>query len=348
MNRLKEKDRTIAFDQRCREPSRAWRVHVVSGRGDERVGQEENHHSGNTKPNDSFTREPALHSIPSYSTGPAPLRNAITIAPKVRRPNLALLICFGGAATALLGLAWDISIHSSYPSLAVHETPLDPLSPAHDLIAAGILVSAASAAWAIGKSVNRWLGALALVPVLASMGWIAATAMDAPTLPTGTADQQAAANSLWQKTQTATVRYESLANARADGYVAFNPISASLVHYVKPEYMQDGRILDPQYVESLVYENTLRGPVLVAAMYSLEDPNAAPPDVAGQLTPWHRHDDLCFTPTGEVVGAAPSCPPGSATYFTPWMLHVWLVPNRYGRFAADLDPWSELEIELFG
>jgi len=69
-----------------------------------------------------------------------------------------------------------------------------------------------------------------------------------------------------------------------------------------------------------------------------EDPNAAPPDVGGQLTPWHRHDDLCFTPGGEVVGAAPACPSGSATYYTPWMLHVWLVPNRYGRFAADLDP----------
>jgi hypothetical protein len=270
------------------------------------------------------------------------------IVSNLRSPNLALLICFGGTATALLGLAWDISIHSAYPSLAVHETPLDPLSPAHDLIAAGILVAAASAAWAIGKSVNRWLGALALVPVLASMGWIAATAMGAPTLPTGTADQQAAANRLWEATQKATVRYRSLASARAEGYIAFNPISASLVHYVKPEYMQDGRILDAQHVESLVYENTLRGPVLVAAMYSLEDPNAAPPDVAGQLTPWHRHDDLCFTPAGEVVGAAPSCPPGSATYFTPWMLHVWLVPNRYGRFAADLDPWNELKIELFG
>jgi hypothetical protein len=28
------------------------------------------------------------------------------------------------------------------------------------------------------------------------------------------------------------------------------------------------------------------------------------------------------------------------------MLHVWLVPNRYGRFAADLDPWNGLAIQL--
>jgi hypothetical protein len=266
----------------------------------------------------------------------------------MRGPKTALLVCFGGAAAALLGLAWDVSIHSAYPSIVQHETPLDPLSPAHDLIAAGILVAAIGAAWAIGVGVSRRLGALALLPIVASIAWVGTTALGAPALATGTTGQQAAANQLWQTTEEATARYRSLPAARADGYVAFNPFTDPLVHYVNPAYMQDGRVLDPEHVESLVYENTLRGPVLVAAMYSLEDPNAAPPDVGGQLTPWHRHDDLCFTPGGEVVGAAPSCPPGSATYFTPWMLHVWLVPNRYGRFAADLDPWNQVAIELFG
>ncbi len=266
----------------------------------------------------------------------------------MRGPKLPLLVSFGGAAAALLGLAWDVSIHSAYPSLAQHESPLDPLSPAHDLIAAGILVAAIGAAWAIGHSVYRWLGVLALMPILVSVGWISVIALDPPTLASGTAEQRAAADHLWEETQKATARYHSLANARADGYFAFNPFTDPLVHYVNPAYMQDGRILDPEHVESLVYENTLRGPVLVAAMYSLEDPNAAPPDVGGQLTPWHRHDDLCFTQGGEVVGAAPACPQGSATYYTPWMLHVWLVPNRYGRFAADLDPWNQLWIELFG
>jgi len=264
------------------------------------------------------------------------------------RANPILLVCFGGAAAALLGLAWDVSIHSANPALAAHESPLDVFVPAHDLIAAGILIAACSAAWLIARSVNRWLGLAALLPILASVGWIASAMLSVPTLPTGTPEQQAAANLLWQQTGAATRRYRSLTAARSDGYIAYNPIGQLLVHYVKPEYMQDGRVLDPQHVESLVYENTLRGPVLVAAMYSLEDPNAAPPDVAGELTPWHRHDDLCFTPGGEVVGAAPGCPAGSATYFTPWMLHVWLVPNRYGRFAADLDPSNELSIELFG
>ena len=264
----------------------------------------------------------------------------------MRNPKIPLLVCFGGAATALLGLAWDVSIHSTYPTLALHETPLDPLSPAHDLIAAGLLIAAVAAAWAIGISVNRWLGALALVPITVCVGWIGVAVVAAPPLPAGTADQVAAADRLWQATQLATIRYRSLETARADGYIAFNPIGTPLVHYVNPAYMHDGLTLDPQHIESLVYEDAVGGPVLVAAMYSLEDPNAAPPNIAGELTPWHRHDDLCFTPGGDVVGAAPDCPPGSATYFTPWMLHVWLVPNRFGRFAADFNPWSQLAVQI--
>ena len=266
----------------------------------------------------------------------------------MRTSPVALAGCFLGAVAALAGLAWDVSIHSAFPALAAHESPLDPLSPAHDLVAIGILVTAVCGVWAVWNGFGRRFGLLALLPIVASAGWISFTVMDPPVLVQGTGDQQAAADRLWSDTASATARYRSLAAARADGYISFNPLGSGQVHYVNPAYMRDGRILDPHHVESLVYENTLRGPVLVAAMYSLEDPNAAPPDVAGQQTPWHRHDDLCFTNQGEVVGSAPYCPPGSATYLTPWMLHVWLIPNRYGPFAADLDPWNEIGSQLFG
>lgn len=262
--------------------------------------------------------------------------------------SAAVLTTFAGAAAALLGLAWDVSNHTAYPSLFAHESVIDPLSPAHDLIALGILVAAVGGVWTLVVIVDRRLGAIALVPIVASIGWLGMTAFDPPVQPEATADQQAAADSLWNQTYAATRAYLALGAARRDGYVAYNPFGDALVHYVNPEYMRDGRILDPGHVESLVYENTFQGPVLVGAMYSLEDPNAAPPDVAGSLTPWHRHDDLCFTDAGEIVGSAPSCPPGSATYFTPWMLHVWFTANRYGRFAVDPDPWSELVTEFIG
>ena len=266
----------------------------------------------------------------------------------MRRADSPSVICFAGASAALLGLAWDVSNHAANPGLAAHESPVDIFSPAHDLIAVGIVVAAAGAAWMVARNIGRVLGLVAIAVVLISLLWIAYTLFNVPAEPRGTPQQEAAAAQLLQATDVATRRYASLQAALADGYVAYNPIGDPLVHYIKPAYMRDGRILDPEHVESLLYENSLRGPVLVAAMYSLEDPNSAPPDIAGQLTAWHRHDDLCFTPSGQVVGAAPYCPPGSATYFTPWMLHVWLVPNRYGRFAADFDTWDELKIELFG
>lgn len=267
----------------------------------------------------------------------------------MRRRDAGVVVCFAGAGAALFGLAWDISIHNANPGLAAHESPVDIFSLAHDLIALGIVVATLAAAWTIAKTISPWLGAAALAVVVLSVAWMAQTLFTSPRLPTGTPEQQQAASQLWQSTELATKRYAALSAAVADGYVAYNPIGQPLVHYINPAYMHDGRILDPDHVESLLYEASLRGPVLVAAMYSLEDPSASPPDVAGDLTPWHRHDDLCFTPSGQVVGsAAPGCPPGSATYFTPWMLHVWLIPNRYGRFAADLDPWNELAIEVAG
>src|SRR6266550_149177 len=207
--------------------------------------------------------------------------------PLMGRPHPAVVVSFAGAAGALLGLAWDVSIHSANPTLAAHESVVDILSPAHDLIAVGILVAAISGTWAIAATVNRWLGVAAIASVLACVGWMGETLLAAPVLPTGTPQQQAAAVDLWQRTAKATERYRYLSAARADGYLAYNPIGQLLVHYINPAYMRDGRVLDPQHVESLVYENSVRGPQLVAAMYSLEDPSAAPPDIAGALTPWH-------------------------------------------------------------
>lgn len=259
-----------------------------------------------------------------------------------------MLGAFAGAAVALLGLAWDVTVHASQPALAAHEAPLDPLSPAHDLIALGIAAAAACSAWAIWGLFGRRLGALALVPVMASVGWLGVALLDPPALPTGTAEQQAQADRLWTTTRDATARYRSLEAAHADGYVAVNEFADPLVHYVNPAYMHDGLILDPGHVESLVYENSLRGPVLVAAMYSLEDATATPPEIGGPALQWHRHDDLCFTLDGEIVGTAPGCPPGSATYHAPLMLHVWLVGNRNGRFATDLDAWTQLVTEFTG
>ena len=64
------------------------------------------------------------------------------------------------------------------------------------------------------------------------------------------------------------------------------------------------------------------------------------PEIAGSLTTWHDHQDLCWTttPTGgnRVTGIAVNgqCPNGGVNVATPPMLHVWLEPQPCGPFAG--------------
>jgi hypothetical protein len=119
------------------------------------------------------------------------------------------------------------------------------------------------------------------------------------------------------------------------------PPSATIVHYVKPDYMRDGRVLDPEHVESLVYVNTDRGAVLAAAMYMMPAARMPGPAIGGPLTRWHSHTNLCFDRAGVIVGFADAldrCAPGTAHRLTPEMLHVWLVDNPDGPFSDDMEP----------
>ena len=83
--------------------------------------------------------------------------------------------------------------------------------------------------------------------------------------------------------------------------------------------MNDGKILDPQKPESLVYEWRNGKQTVVAAMYMLPFGSHFTdiPDVGGALTQWHVHRDLCLTddPEQKVVSGLTSvdgaCPPGT-------------------------------------
>jgi hypothetical protein len=76
---------------------------------------------------------------------------------------------------------------------------------------------------------------------------------------------------------------------------------------------------------------------LASAMYILTPGNTMEtvPDVAGELTTWHDHQDLCWEGP-RVVGtldADGNCPRGTFRP-TPPMLHVWLIPHECGPFAG--------------
>ena len=160
------------------------------------------------------------------------------------------------------------------------------------------------------------------------------------------AAQRRAAVDLTNRTVAAVAGYRSLAVAKADGYVPITPSGQRVVHYIKPAYVGDGDLLDPQRVQSLVYANTPGGAVLVAAMYLMgfDQVGAVPPMPGGCLTQWHRHTNLCFSPASGAVVAVTQrgvCGPGSLHRVTPPMIHVWLAPLPGGPLATDA-PSSEV------
>jgi hypothetical protein len=137
-------------------------------------------------------------------------------------------------------------------------------------------------------------------------------------------------------------RWNTPAEAEAAGYRSIGDGVTGDEHYVNWSYVDDGHILDPQRPESLVYEWRNGRQTVVAAMYMLPFGStfADVPDVGGGLTQWHVHQDLCLTNDPHqkfVVGFAAlngPCPAGTSKAGNTPMLHVWIVPNPCGPFAA--------------
>ena len=139
----------------------------------------------------------------------------------------------------------------------------------------------------------------------------------------------------------ASATLTTTAAAEAAGYVWIGDGRrvGGFQHYVHPGLTVDGDILDPDAVESLVFENTPDGPVLVSAMYILPGGStmAYVPDVAGDLTVWHDHQNLCWDSSGtRLAGVVVNgqCRPGGEQRPTAPMLHVWLVDHDCGPFAG--------------
>lgn len=154
--------------------------------------------------------------------------------------------------------------------------------------------------------------------------------------------QQVAAVRLVNATWRGTRKYASLSVARTAGYVPITPSGLPVVHYLNYRYylatLRGGSVLNMTEPQSLVYANTPKGAVLVAAMF-IAPPDRVTTQPGGCLTQWHVHTNLCQTPFGVVVGivtaAHPACPAGSENHVTPPMMHVWFVPIPGGPTAID-------------
>lgn len=158
--------------------------------------------------------------------------------------------------------------------------------------------------------------------------------------------QETAAEALLRATLQHLPRYATTAAAYAAGYRSIGDALTGDEHWVNWSYLDDGRLFDARYPESLVYRVPRSGyPKLEAAMYMLPTGSTfadIPPLFRSPLTQFHVHRDICFARTADplqlvVAGfasGAGGCPPGTTDDGNVPMLHAWIVPNRCGPFAA--------------
>jgi hypothetical protein len=291
----------------------------------------------------------------------------------MRKTAVFLLAGLLGVAALLSGLALDSYLHARDPNLAHREGLFTLTNPGHVLLGLGIglvvlgLVGAAYTSLPYGIWVRRGLlaGSLLLIVVSGDVsGWAASLEWSAPhataqaahshAAPAAaapvTAAQLEAATRLLEQTRAAVARYKDLRVATAAGYGPMEPPDLQTVHYVNPAYFNFADILRPEHVQSLIYYNSARGPVLIGAMYIMPTLWIPGPEIGGQLTVWHQHDNLCYDDTTHMVVAfdhsaffdrndkSGVCPRGSSNKRTPEMLHVWVVDNPAGPFDSDMQP----------
>ena len=156
--------------------------------------------------------------------------------------------------------------------------------------------------------------------------------------PRVTAAERAIAVSLIEDVTAAMVAFPTVEAVQSAGYQSIGDGGAfGFEHFVNWSYLYDGIELDPSRIESIVVKKNGAEPKqVVSAMYILNPGQtmADIPMLAGELTSWHLHDNLCFE--GYVVVAIAVggvCSSGTLTV-TPPMLHVWLIPRPCGPFAG--------------
>jgi hypothetical protein len=164
--------------------------------------------------------------------------------------------------------------------------------------------------------------------------------------PGVTADQQAEAEGLVTEALQKLPQFADIPTIEAMGYRSIGDAFTGHEHFMKWDLISDGRMLDADYPESLVFEvdRATGEKRLAAAMYmaNLEDTLETVPDIGGELIQWHIHDNLCFRGeegawrVGDVAPPGTPCEEGTfrlSDNDVP-MIHVWIVPHECGPFSA--------------
>ena len=133
----------------------------------------------------------------------------------------------------------------------------------------------------------------------------------------------------------------------ADG---FKSVQRDQLHYVNEEYLFDGRTLDPDRPEYLMYSDSDKA--LVGFMYFVSSEDERGPQIGGPYTIWHYHvfsRARCvlrgLLPIG-LANAEGRCAKGEPQFASAEMLHTWFINRPYGPFTTAMGTihpnWQEL------
>ncbi|HEX5995766.1 MAG TPA: hypothetical protein VFY84_11545 [Jiangellales bacterium] len=111
-------------------------------------------------------------------------------------------------------------------------------------------------------------------------------------------EEVAEAEALVTETLQKLPQFADVSGIVAMGYRTIGDAESGYEHFVNWRLITDGRVLDADYPESLVFQIDPRTgeKILSAAMFIANpgDTLDTVPDVGGALVQWHVHDDLCY------------------------------------------------------
>ena len=139
-------------------------------------------------------------------------------------------------------------------------------------------------------------------------------------------------------------RFTDVASVRAAGYTSIGDASTGYEHFVHFGFLNDGYLMDPDRIESIVFQvNPDGSKVIVSAMYILRQgmTMADVPDIAGPAHDVARPPGPLLEPRrvrqpdrGRHQAPGRRVPAGQPVRGTPPMLHVWVVDHPCGPFAG--------------
>lgn len=156
-------------------------------------------------------------------------------------------------------------------------------------------------------------------------------------------EQIAAAEDLVMRTEEALAAYADATPAELEalGFTNFRATApGGYDHWTNQDFLVDEHILDPEFPESLVFQQTGDSSELVAVMFEMNfgDTMDDIPDDIIWYPGWHSHPDLCADENGQFTGFVDEngeCAVGSPILIP--MMHVWIVDNECGHRFAGID-----------